>query len=238
MLNDAIKDWTSSEYQRLIDARPYQKDLMWALHDVDLIVHHTGIRQTYTDLPFDTPGALFYAHWDAIRHKKGIYGHLSAASLEQARVADAVLKSAYHGTSLKARSGIAADGEIADAVNITNGKRGKYCEHESRKHFANAFSTLSRRRNSSTDPCIYGALLKLAVTRGGANSSSVNSQWRQQRGQFYIEGVWFHVLPIGLAFQTGYLDIFLLLPSVLKQLDEFGRQGHEAATSPPSECLA
>lgn len=97
---------------------------------------------------------------------------------------------------------------------------------------------MNRRRNSGIDPCMYGALLNLAVTRGGTNSSGPNYQWRSQKGQFYIEGVWFHVLPIGLAFETGYLDKFRFMPSVLHQLDEFRRVGHEGATTPPSACVA
>lgn len=121
---EALREWTPIEWQRLRDAKPVENDLLWALYANDIIVHHTGIRRMYDDLPFETPGALFYAHWDALQGPNGIYVHLSAASLEQARAIDAILKSAYHGTSLKALIGIANDGDIADAVNITQGKSG------------------------------------------------------------------------------------------------------------------
>ena len=78
------------------------------------------------------------------------------------------MRTAYHSTSLKGLRWITIDGELALAVNVSDGKEGIYCEGEHRKHCSVPYSTLNRRHNSETDPIVYSDVLKLGILRDGS----------------------------------------------------------------------
>ncbi len=97
-------------------------------------------------------------------------------------------------------------------------------------NIAFGYCTHNRRHNSTTDPCLYAALLKLALTRDGQDGTGeVHGQWRQQRGQMFIEGVWLHVISAGLMFEPSFNNACMVLPSVFNELEDFRLYGH----SPP-----
>ena len=213
---------------KLKEVLPTLEDLLEALREQDITVCRSGIVRMFEGPPIDSPGIWNYAQWASMAAPRGTFGFLPPESFRLFQNETKFFQTAYHGTSLKALRWITIDGRLVDSMNITENSPGQYCEGEHRKHLAVAYSTMNRRHNSELDPCLYSAVIKLAVCRNREPGiGQVHKQWREQTGTSYIQGVWFHVLPISRIFQTGHFDKFSIMPRVFQELEHFRARGHE-----------
>ena len=100
---------------------------------------------------------------------------------------------------------IIRDRGFTEALNMTDGKCGVYCEGDHRKRCAIPYAAMNFPSARAMDAVtLYSALFDIAVNR--EKGYTANKQWVQPPWSIIISGVYIHALPIARCTPKDILD--------------------------------